>query len=81
MQATAALMEPGPELEMMVPVERLPDEVLELLFRFLDSKALSMTVPAVSAGGGWQLVGAPCLVTSARWTAALCHTAHSAHDC
>ena len=57
MQAAAALMEPGPELEMMVPVERLPDEVLELLFRFVEPKTLLMVVPAVSARGGRQRGG------------------------
>ena len=58
-------MEPGPELEIMVPVERLPGEVLELLFRLLDSKTLVMVIPAVSARGGrWrgdaQLSGRGC---------------------
>ena len=32
--------------------EGLPDEVLALLFRFLDPKTLLMAVPAVSAWGG-----------------------------
>ena len=31
------------------PIEWLPDTVLELLLRFLDSKTLVMAVPAVSA--------------------------------
>ena len=55
MQATAALMEAGTELEIVVPVERLPDEVLEVLFRFVDPKTLLVVVPAVSARGGRQL--------------------------
>ena len=53
MQATAALVEAGPERE-TVPVEWLPDEVLELLFRFADPKTLLMVVPAVSARAGRQ---------------------------
>ena len=39
---------PGPQA---APIEWLPDEVLDLLFRFVDTKALVMAVPAVSARG------------------------------
>jgi len=34
---------------MQAPIERLPDEVLALLFRFVDPKTLLMAIPAVSA--------------------------------
>ena len=50
MQAAAALR-PAPEPE-TVPIEWLPDELLELLFRFADPKSLLMAIPAVSARGG-----------------------------
>ena len=64
--AAAALMmaDAGADTALMgagqgsAPIERLPDEVLELLFRVLDSEALLMAVPAVSAWadgmGAWR---------------------------
>ena len=66
MQATAALVEAGPERE-TVPVEWLPDEVLELLFRFADPKALLMVVPAVSARGGRQRGDAQLSARGCAW--------------
>ena len=47
------------------PVDCLPDELLALLFRLLDSKTLLVAVPAVSARGGRvrgdaQLSGREC---------------------
>ena len=40
------------DLKMQAPIEWLQDEVLELLFRFLDPKTLLMAVSAVSAWPG-----------------------------
>ena len=49
MQAAAALRPgPGPDRG---PIERLPDEMLALLFHFLDPRTLAMAVSAVSAWG------------------------------
>ena len=54
MQAAVALMEPGAELEIMVPVEWLPDEVLELLFCFqLDRCADQNSFLRKQGGHGW----------------------------
>ena len=52
MQAAALGSEPG-----TAPIARLPDEVLGLLFCFLDPKTLVMAVPAVSAWGGREKTG------------------------
>ena len=50
------------DLKMQAPIEWLPDEVLELLFRFLDPKTLLMAVSAVSAWSGRRQHGdAPLL--------------------
>ena len=54
MQAAPALMMragAGPDTDdstAPTPIERLPDELLELLLCFVDSKTLLMAVPAVS---------------------------------
>ena len=60
MQAVAG---PGPG---PAPVECLPDELLALLFRLLDSKALLVAVPAVSAGAGGCAAMRGCRAGSAR---------------
>ena len=55
---------------MQAPIERLPDEVLALLFRFADPKTLLMVIPAVSA---WRQSGdAQFSARGAGWAAVLC---------
>ena len=70
--AAAALVRSRPELELeMAPIERLPDEVLELLFRLLDSKTLAMAIPAVSAWAHACGATPSCRPESARWAGVL----------
>ena len=53
MAAAAGALRSGAGAEPAL-IMSLPDEVLALLFRFLDPKTLLMVVPAVSARGGRQ---------------------------